>query len=245
LEVQAIAGMRRLPLMVTTVVILGALGVGLTVWPPAIPLTVVVLLALVGIRGSNFLKDRGFPSTLSRRFAPAVGGLAYLVSVVWLDLWVAVLVSGAMTVLIAALRLGFRDRLRGIRGSHSAQAWAEITYPLAGTVSLYIGWGLMGNRWLGFLPIAFMAWGDTAAGLTRDLMSRDRAPTALSMAAMLLVCLGATAVFFRPIWIGAVGAVCATLAERYRPGVLGFWDDNGWIVVTSLALMGTLLRFFG
>jgi hypothetical protein len=226
-------------------VTLGAVAAGLTVWPPAIPVLGMVLLALVGIRGSNFLNDRGFSATLSRRFAPAVGGLAYLVSVVWLDVWVAVLVSGAMTLLIAALRLGFRNRLRGIKGSHSAQAWAEITYPVAGTAALVIGWGVMGNRWLGFLPIAFMAWGDTAAGLVRDSLSQDRAPTALSMASMLVVCVGAAAVFFHPFWIGALGAACATLAERYRPGVLGFWDDNGWIVATSLAVMGILIRISG
>ena len=33
--------------------------------------------------------------------------------------------------------------------------------------------GLMGDRWLAFVPIAFMAWGDSVAGLTRGPDSGD------------------------------------------------------------------------
>ncbi len=218
-----------------------ALAVGLSVWPPAIPVAGVVGLALFGVAGSNFLRDRGFPASLTRRFAPVVGGLAYLACVLWLDAWTAVGVSAAMTVLIGVLRFGFRGWLRGVRGTHSAQAWAELTYPIAGTLSLAVGWGILGHRWLAFTPIAFMAFGDTAAGLARDATSTDRAPTMLSMSAMLVVCLIAAAIVFRPVWIGAIGAVVATLAERFRPGVLGWWDDNTYIVAASLAVLATLL----
>jgi hypothetical protein len=59
---------------------------------------------------------------------------------------------------------------------------------------------------------------------------------------MLAVCLIAAAIFFRPFWIGAAGAVAATIIERYRPPVRGFQDDNIYIIVASLLVMETLQR---
>ena len=221
----------------------GAAVLGLTVWPQAIPVLVVVGLALLGVRGSNWLHDRGFPATLSRRFAPAVGGLAYLACALWLEPWTAVAVSAAMTAYLAALRLSFRNRLRGVRGTHSAQTWAEITYPLAGTLGLAVGWGILGDRWLGFVPVAFMAWGDTTAGLMRDTTSPDRSPTLLSLGGMFAVCLIAAAIFARPVWIGAAGALAATLVERYRLPVRRLKDDNIYIVGASLGIMALGIHF--
>ena len=161
--------------LVGIVLVACIIGVGLSIWPPAIPVLTVVALALVGVKGSNFLRDRGFPNSLSRRFAPTIGGFAYLASVALLDVWIAIAVSATITVFITVARLAFRSGLRGVRGTHSAQAWAEITYPLAGTLSLLVGWGILGDKWLGFIPAAFMAWGDTAAGLVRDNTARSQA----------------------------------------------------------------------
>ena len=211
------------------------------VWPAAIPVLGVVTIALIGLVGSNLLYDRGVPNSLSRRFAPVMGGLAYLAAVQLLDRTVAIAVSATMAFLIITLRMGFRTGLRGVRGSHPAQAWAEITYPVAGTLSLVVGWGIFGEKWLGFLPVAFMAWGDTASGLARETIS-DNTPTAWTVVAMLAVCLVAAAIFFQPLLIGVIGSAVATMAERFRPGVLGFWDDNLYIVIASLTVMSILTR---
>jgi hypothetical protein len=181
---------------------------------------------------------------MSRRFAPVVGGFAYLTAMIWLEKWTAVIVCGILALIILFLRLGFRQSLRGVRGTHQVQTWVEITYLLAGTLSLVVGWGILGNKWLGFIPTAFMAWGDTAAGLVRDTISPNRSPIVVSMSAIFIVCVGAAAVFFRPLWIGVVGGIVATLAERFRPGILGFWDDNVYIVAISLVVMAVLLRVF-
>lgn len=231
----------------TKYLVLSATAAGLIaltglVWPDVIAIPGVITIALIGITGSNYLYDKGIPNNLSRRFAPVMGGVAYLSAVLWLDKWVAITVSAVMALLLIVLRMRFRTGLRGVKGNHPAQSWAEITYPIIGTLSLIIGWGILGEKWLGFLPVAFMAWGDTAAGLARDTISDDSSPSILTMAAMLVVCLGAAAVFFSPLWIGIAGAAVATLAERYRPGILGFWDDNVYIVVESLVVMGTLLE---
>jgi len=204
---------------------------------------VVVMLAFIGIAGSNYLDDHKVPHWLSRRFAPVAGGLAYLVAVLWLKAYIAISVTGILTILIAVLRLGFRRGLRGVRGNHRNQDWAEITYPVAGTLSLVVGWGIFGDRWLAFLPVAFMAWGDSIAGLARDTIWHNHPVSIWPLVAMLVVCLGAAALY-HPYWVGAAGAVIGTVAERYRPGGFRFWDDNLNIVAASLITM-KICHWFG
>jgi len=199
----------------------------------------IAFLAIAGLAGSNFAYDRGLPSSTSRYLAPVLGGFAFLVSVLCLDAWTAVTVSGVMSLLILVLRLGFRRGLRGVEGNRPTQAWAEVTYALAGTLSLALGWGLLGDKWLAFLPIAFMAWGDSVCGLARATLWRSNMASIFPSVAMLGVCLAAAALF-QPYWIGAVGGVVAVAAERRRPRVLSVWDDNLHVVAVSLAVMGVV-----
>jgi hypothetical protein len=207
----------------------------------AFVLSGVVLFAITGLVVSNSLYDRGVPNTVSRCAAPVLGGTAYLFAVLWLDAWTATVLSGAMAMLIPALRLGFRRGLRGVRGSLPTQAWSEVTYALAGTGALAVGWGLLGDRWLAFLPIAFMAWGASIAGLARATMWHRREASAWPSIAMLGTCLAAAALF-QPYWIGAIGAIVAAAAERRRPMVHALWDDNLHVVAMSLAVMGVVAR---
>ena len=217
------------------------------------------LLAISGLVVSNFLYDLGAPGTVSRRAAPVLGGAAFLVAVLWLDAWAAVALSGVLTLLILLLRVRFRRGLRGVTRSPSTGDWGEIAYPMAATASLAVGWGLLGDRWLAFVPITFMAWGDSVAGLVRAAMRRGNMAglvratiwrgnmaIILPSIAMLGVCLGAASLL-QPYWIGAFGAVVATVAERFRLIAHSLWDDN-WvpddpvIVAGSLAVMGVLAR---
>ena len=200
----------------------------------------IVLLAFLGLIVSNRLRDRGVDRDLACRVPAVLGGVAFLIAVLRLDLWPAVALSGSLTLAMAALRLGFRRGLRGVQGTLPTQAWAEITYPLAGTASLAVGWGLLSNRWLAFVPIAFMAWGDSASGLTRYAsIRRGRAMGWWPSIAMLPACLAAAALF-HPYWIGAVGAMIGTAAERFRPAFGPLRDDNLTVVAASLAIMSVL-----
>ena len=200
----------------------------------------VVIVALGGLVASNLLVDRGLDASFARRVPGALGGVAFLIAVLWLDPRTAIALSSALTLAMLALRLGFRRGLRGVGGSLPTQVWAEITYPAAGTVSLAVGWLLLGDRWLAFLPIAFMAWGDSFAGLARQLsMSLGRRVGHWPSAAMLTCCL-ATGLLFQPYWIAALGAISATAAERFCPRVLSVRDDNWAVVAASLAVMGVL-----
>ena len=204
-----------------------------------IAMSAVVAVALAGLVTANALYDRGVDSSVSRSVASALGGGAFLIAVLWLDAWSAVALAGVTAVSILGLRIGFRRGLRGARGRLPSQAWAEVTYAVAGTASLAIGWGWLGDRWLAFLPIAFMAWGDNAAGLVRATIWRRNVAGSGPSVGMLAVCLG-TAALFQPYWIGAAGAVVATAAERHRPALLGLWDDNLHLVAMSLGTMAVL-----
>jgi len=199
-----------------------------------------VTVALVGLVASNVLYDRGVANSQTRYAAPILGGVAYLAAVLWLGAWTATALSGAMALFILAVRLRFRRGLRGVRGNLPSQAWSEVAYAIAGTASLAVGWGLLGDRWLAFLPIAFMAWGDSVAGLLRASPWRGNIGSLWPSVAMLGVCLAA-AILFQPYWIGALGALIAAAAERRRPMVHALWDDNLHVVVMSLAVMGVLV----
>ena len=207
----------------------------------AYPAAVATSMALGGLGLSNLLYDRGVANSISRYAAPILGGVAFLVAVLWLEAWTATVLSGAMALFILAVRLGFRRELRGVRGNLPSQAWSEVTYALGGTAALGIGWGLRGDRWLAFASIAFMAWGDSIAGLARATIWHKKRAGLWPSVAMLGVCLAATALY-QPYWIGALGALVATAAERRRPMVHALWDDNLHVVALSLAVMGVLTR---
>jgi len=60
---------------------------------------------------------------------------------------------------------------------------------------------------------------------------------------MITACLAA-ALLYQPYWIGAAGAVAATLAERKQPTVGPWWDDNTQEVAVSLTVMIILTTIF-
>ena len=200
-----------------------------------------VLVALAGLTISNVLYDTGMSNYLSRKVGHIFGGVAYLVGVLWLDFAVAFSLAAAFFLLFLGLRLFNDQMLRGVGGSARRHAYAEVTYAFAGAVSLGIGWGILGDRWLAFLPIGFMAFGDSITGAVRSLVYKREVKGAWGSLAMLAVCLG-LAGLYEPYWIGAAGAVVATLAERFSPIAHSIWDDN-WIL--SLSSLGTMAALRG
>jgi hypothetical protein len=197
----------------------------------------VLALALGGLGASNLMHDSGAMRPFGRRVASAFGGLAYLVAVLWLDMRSAMAVLVALTLLVVVLGLSARRWIRGTQGKRRSQQWSQITFAVAGTTSIFVGWWLLNDKWIGFLPVAFLAWGDNVAGLIRDVRGRSL-PWPLPSAAMLAVGLVA-ACMVRPYWIGVAGSVAATIGERYRPAIPG-WDDNLNLVAASLLVMSAL-----
>ena len=199
----------------------------------------VVSLVLGALVLANYLHDRGVANWVARRLTAVLGGVAFLMAVLWLEAGTAIGVVSALTLGIAVVRVVRRHGLRGVTGDRPSQNWSEVTFAAAGTLSLLVGWGLLGDRWLGFLPASFMAWGDNAAGIARDTFWRNHLTSPWPRVAMAAVCLGA-AVLYQPYWAGAVGAVAATAAERYRPK-FKFWDDNLNVAAAALMAMTACL----
>jgi dolichol kinase len=200
-----------------------------------------LVLAIIGVSlgGANTLRDRGVPQPVTRWVASALGSLGYLIAVVWLDAWVAVGLSAFGIVLIAALRARRASLLRGLRGPGRTASRAELGYPAAATVALAIGWGLLDDRWLACLAIAFMAWGDASAGLVRGWIGYAGLRSATASAAMLSVCLGAVWLLY-PSPAGVAGALAATCAESFWPLTRNKLSDNWSVVASALGTTSTL-----
>lgn len=205
----------------------------------ALNIGLVVAVSGTGLFGSNLLFDRGVPNPVARALSGIVGGVAYLLAWMLLDIWVAVGLSASMTLVILWLRLKRKNQLRGVLGDNERDNWGEVTFALAGTFSLAIGGGVLGSQWLALLPIAFMAWGDNIVGITRAVVWNSYEKRYHPSVAMLAVGL-LLALIAEPYWIGAIGALVAAPAERYKIFARAPWDDNIEIVVSTLVVMGVL-----
>ena len=117
-----------------------------------------------GLGLSNLLRDRGVPRSVARYAAPWCAGAAFLIAALWLEAGVAIALAVLLTGMLVALKAFRRTALRRVEGELASQSQSEITFGLAEVASLAIGWGWLGDPRLGFLPFAFMAWGDSTAG---------------------------------------------------------------------------------
>lgn len=83
----------------------------------------IAVLAVLGLLAANVLRDHGVDASVSRRVAAVLGGGAYLIAVLSLEAWAAAALSGAIALLLLALRLRFRHQLRGLSGSEHSARW--------------------------------------------------------------------------------------------------------------------------
>ncbi len=206
----------------------------------------VILIAgavLVGLYLANYFYDKGVEQYISRKVGHGVGGMGFLLCVfLFSSPWWPLILSGGFALLLGGARLVKPMAFRGVGGVGRQHALAEVWFPIAGTISIGIGWGLLDNPWLAVVPILFMAWGDMLTGIVRSRIYGREVKGNLGSVAMIIVCL-IVAYFFEPYWIGAVGAVVATLVERFTPISHGIWDDNWSIVLSTLFVMGILYVF--
>lgn len=198
-----------------------------------------LLVAVAGVIVAGILHSDGLNHYLSRKIGHLGGGVSYFLLVLWVDRWPAVALAAAAAGVMLLLRFWQPGWLRGVGGTGRPHAYAEVTYALAGAASLAIGWGLFNDRWLAFLPIGFMAFGDSITGALRSWIYKREVKGWWGSAGMLAVCL-VVALLYHPYWVGATGAVVATLAERFSPLATGWWDDNWLLVASSLAVMISL-----
>lgn len=200
----------------------------------------VSVVVLGGMYLSNLLYDLKVPNYLSRKVSHAAGGVGYLLCTLLFPSpdW-PIALSAGFTVGLGVIRALHPHALRGVGGSARLHALAELYFPMAGTVALYVGWYWLGNRWLAIVPILFMAWGDAVTGVVRSQLYGREVKGNWGTVAMGIACLF-IAGLFTPYWVGVTGALVATAAERFTPLSKGIWDDNWTIVLASLGVMGLL-----
>jgi len=195
---------------------------------------------LVGLYLANYFYDKGVEQYISRKVGHGVGGTGFVLCVfLFSSAWWPIILAASFVLLLGGARLVKPQAFRGVGGTGRRHAFAEVYFPIAGVISLGVGWAWLGKPWLAVVPILFMAWGDMLTGIVRSRIYGKEVKGNLGSVAMIVVCL-IIAYFFKPYWIGAVGAVVATLIERFTPLSKGVWDDNWTIVLTSLAVMAPL-----
>ncbi|MBU0847389.1 hypothetical protein KKH23_09425 [Patescibacteria group bacterium] len=198
-------------------------------------------VALGGLWIANIFYDFKLPQYLSRKIGHLGGGTALLLFALLFDSWLwPLILSVAFMALLFGARFIKGDLFRGVGGAGRPIAFAEVWFPAASIISILVGWGWLGDRWLGILPALFMAYGDAFTGLTRSVVYNREFKGNMGSVAMFVVCLLLAWVFYKPFWIGAVGAIVATLVERFTPMSHGWLDDNWTIVLSSLLVMGVL-----
>jgi dolichol kinase len=207
-----------------------------------IPFALLIIGAIItGLYLANYFYDKGVEQYISRKVGHGVGGVGILLcAFLFSSFQWPLLLSAGFTMILGGARLFKPEAFRGVGGTGRAHALAEVYFPAAATISIGVGWGWLGNPWLAVVPILFMAWGDMLTGIVRSRFYGREVKGNLGSIAMIVVCL-LVAYLFKPYFIGAIGAVVATLVERFTPLSKGLWDDNWTIPIASLATMAVLL----
>lgn len=202
--------------------------------------------ALVGLWVSNIFYDYHLPQYLSRKIGHLGGGVGYLLCAFLFHsyLWPLILTI-TFTMLLFVARFIKGNLFRGVGGTGRPTAFAEVWFPAASVISIAVGWTWLSNVWLAILPCLYMSFGDAVTGLTRSVIYHREFKGNMGSVAMAITCILLAWILYTPLWIGIVGAITATLAERFTPMSHGWIDDNWTIVISSLLVMGVLYAYFG
>jgi len=203
---------------------------------------VLTIIPGLGLVVANRLLDKGVPHFITRKIGHLCAGIAYFLSpFLFATAHIPVAISAAFAILLTAARRLRPSSFRGVGGSARMETLAEVYFPILGTISLTIGWLILGNPWLGVIPILFLCWGDLAAGLVNAWVYKERAIEHKGLAgsiSMLVVCL-LISLLYHIYWVAVIGSMAAVLAEKYTKA-RRYIDDNPTIVVSSLTVMTVL-----
>jgi phytol kinase len=200
---------------------------------------------LVGLWISNILYDLKVPQYISRKIGHAAGGLGFLLCVYTFSSgWWPLALSIGFTIMLWAARFIKPDAFRGVGGSgRGKDAFAEIWFPLAAIILISVGWIWLNKPIVAIACLLFMAWGDCVTGLVRSQVYHKAVKGIWGSVAMLVTCLVIAWAFINPFWIGALGALAATLTEYYcgDVGLIKRLDDNFAIpIVAGVIIFGLI-----
>jgi hypothetical protein len=191
-------------------------------------------LVIGSLLTANGLYDRQVNPAVVRFLGSATVVAAVLAGTVLLDKWVAVALSVTLASLVLIARVKFSFLMRGVHGEALGQSWAEVSFAASCAFCVFIGWGLMDDPAAALVPLLFVAWADSLAGLVRRTICAQRPHGIAPSLLMLVVCL-AVAMLFVEASEATVAAVAAATVERTRLVFHNGFDDN-WLI-SSVALL--------
>jgi len=210
-----------------------------------IPFVILITGAtLLGLYLANLFYDYNIPQYLSRKLGHLGGCVGFLLCpLLFSNFWWPFILTTGFTILLLYARMFRPDTFRGVGGSGRLEALAEIHFPATGIVLIGVLWGIMNEPWLAIVPLTFMGAGDSITAFVRMRFYGREVKGNLGSVGMFLTCL-LLAYFIHPYFIGAIGAVVATLAERFTK-TTKYIDDNFSIPLASGLVMGVLYVYFG
>jgi phytol kinase len=202
---------------------------------------IISCVIVIGLLFSNFAYDQGVPQYVSRKIGHGAGGLSFLLSLYFFESpwWPACLafLFGGILLLVRFFRPA---TFRGVGGSgRNYSSFSEVLFAWTAVPVYLVGWAWCRQPALTVASLLFMAWGDGITGLVRSRMYSSPVKGMRGSLAMLAVCLIISLVLIRPLWIGALGSLAATITEWSfgDVGLIKRIDDNLAIPVISLATM--------
>jgi dolichol kinase len=209
----------------------------------------IVGAVMVGLYVSNVLYDLKVPQYISRKIGHFSGGLGFLLCALLFNSgWWLFGITAAFFIMLFGARFVKPDAFRGVGGTGRAkQAFAEVYFPLAALPVIGIGWVWLNKPIIAVACLLFMAWGDGVTGIIRSQVYGKAVKGIWGSAAMLVASLIIAWAFIHPFWIGAVGAVVATVTEWAcgDVGILKWSDDNWAIPIVSFGVVFSLLAVTG
>jgi phytol kinase len=214
------------------------------------PYVVLIIGAvLIGLWVSNILFDLKVPNYLSRKIGHATGGLGFLLCAYMFPTgWWPLILAFSFVLILWLARLVKPDAFRGVGGSgRESKAMAEVWFPLSAIPVIAIGWVWLNRPFVAISCLLFMAWGDCVTGVVRSQVYGKAVKGLWGSVAMLITCLIISWAFIHPFWIGAIGAIAATIVEWACGDVskvkwLRWADDNLFIPLISAAIYFGVFR---
>ena len=207
-----------------------------------------VAVALTGLWISNILYDRGVPNYVSRKIGHLAGGIAFLIAFFFSGPGWPIIIATGFGILLLIARLVKPGIIRGVGGTgRSNKVMAELWFPWVAVPVFAISWLWLDKPAVSVACLLFMAWGDGITGFVRSIVYRKAVKGWWGSLAMLCVCLGISAFFIRPFWIGLVASAAAVATEKSfgEYGIFKWGDDNWAIPVISMITILGLMAITG
>jgi len=197
--------------------------------------------SFLGLYLANVFYDFGVPQYISRKIGHLGGAVAFLLSpLLFSSFWWPLILTAGFTGLLLYARMSRPALFRGVGGSGRPDALAEIHFPATGIILIGVVWGILDMPWVAIVPLVFMGAGDAVTGLIRSAVYKREVKGNWGSVGMLVTCALVAVCFIEPMWVGIVGAVVATLAEKFTV-TRRFVDDNLTIPLASGLVMAILI----